>query len=240
MSKTCPQCRTENRDQARFCMSCNTPLRADTPARYCPSGRHPMDPGWETCPYCANEGKPGISLGEPGLAPPPPPPPLSPVRRATKVESGPHRGPTIPEAPVAPSASAAAPNPSSNRKKTVFSSEPSDSPSVGPGLRRIVAVMVTYSWRAEGEVFPVREGRNYVGSAPDCEIRVTSDPQLSSRHSTIVFRGKDFWVDDEKSMNGTSVNGEDVEEKRRLPNYSIIKTGATVWSFITILPSPEV
>ena len=49
MSKICPKCKTENRDLAKFCLSCNAPLTADTPVRYCPSGKHPMDPGSETC-----------------------------------------------------------------------------------------------------------------------------------------------------------------------------------------------
>lgn len=248
MSKICPQCRTENRDLARFCMSCNTSLRADTPVRFCPSGRHPMDPGWENCPYCANEGGSARpAAAEPTQLPPLPPPP-STQRRATVIEtsSALHRSGTVPEpnpfdTPVAPEAPAA--NGTGRRKVTVFadlkSSSPGASPKVEPGRRRIIALLVTYTWRAEGEVFPVREGRNYLGSDPDCDVRVTSDLQLSSRHATIVYRGKDFWIDDEKSMNGTFLNGETVEEKQRLPDRSIVKTGATVWHFVTINALPE-
>jgi pSer/pThr/pTyr-binding forkhead associated (FHA) protein len=100
-------------------------------------------------------------------------------------------------------------------------------------------LLVTYTWRADGEVFPVREGRNYLGSGPDCEICLTADPQLSTRHATIVFRGKDFWIDDEKSMNGTYVNDIVIEERERLPNYAILKTGATAWHFISVSPTAE-
>jgi pSer/pThr/pTyr-binding forkhead associated (FHA) protein len=98
-----------------------------------------------------------------------------------------------------------------------------------------VGVLVSYTWRRGGEVFPVREGRNYIGSAEDCEISIPSDPQMSSRHATIVFRGRDFWVDDEKSMNGTFV-----EEKRPLADRAQLKAGATLFTFVALVPPQPV
>lgn len=246
MSKICPQCRTENRDLARFCMNCNTALRTDTPVRFCPSGRHPMDPGWESCPYCANEGRSATASVESNQFPPLPPPP-STQRRATVLETfnPPHRSGTLPEHDPLSGASvpASAGESTGRRKVTIFadlkSSDLGASPKVEPGVRRIVALLVTYTWRADGEVFPVREGRNYLGSDPDCEIRVIADPQLSSHHAIIIYRGKDFWIDDEKSMNGTFLNGKIVEQKQPLADHSIVKTGATVWHFVAVSPFPE-
>ncbi|MGH9765168.1 MAG: FHA domain-containing protein, partial [Blastocatellia bacterium] len=106
--------------------------------------------------------------------------------------------------------------------------------------RRIVAILATFSWSPDGEIYPVREGRNYIGSDPECDICVTQDPQLSSRHATILNRGKgaQFIIDDEKSMNGTLVNGVNVEMKQPLGNYARISTGATAWTFIILEPSP--
>lgn len=98
-------------------------------------------------------------------------------------------------------------------------------------------MLVTYSWRAEGQVFPVYEGRNYIGSESDCEICVTTDRQLSSRHAAIFFRGGSFEISDEKSMNGTFVNNKNVPlTGASLGNYMTIKTGATIWRFIIIEP----
>jgi hypothetical protein len=236
MSKTCPKCKTANRDQARFCMKCNAPLPGETPVRYCAAGRHPMDPGWTECPYCKMEGEAKAKA----VAGPGTPPRQGAGRRVTVVET-----------PVAGGEGAAAPSPVSgprspspapgvDRKPTVFAA-----PGVGegalpqPAQRRIVALLVTYSWRADGEVFPVREGRNYLGSGRECDVRLEADPQLSSRHASIVYRGKDFWIDDETSMNGTLVDDVMIEEKRRLPNYSKVKTGATVWRFIVVEPRAE-
>lgn len=163
--------------------------------RYCPAGRHPMDPGWDVCPYCASESsKKGDatyrSVGEPA--------PGAPAE-----ESG----------------------------RTVFGDEGTP--------RRVVGVLVTYSWRPEGEIFPVREGSNLLGSSPECEARIATDPRMSGRHANIVYRPGGFWIDDEKSMNGTFVDGELIEEKRRLPGSAVIRTGGTVWRFAALEPPPE-
>ncbi len=94
--------------------------------------------------------------------------------------------------------------------------------------------LVTYTWQNDGQLFPVREGRNYLGSDPDSDVALDGDPQLSGRHATILFRGQGFWIDDEKSMNGTFVDGECVEEKQPLANYAEIRTGSTVWRFVMV------
>lgn len=173
--------------------------------------------------------------------------------------------PAPPPAPAAAAAAAwpqPAPDDRPERRKTMFASPspeaaappsptpapapppipaPSPTPAPVPAAappagRRIVGLLVTYSWRSDGQVFPVREGRNYVGSDPECDVAVDCDPQLSGRHATILYRGRGFWIDDEKSMNGTFVDGECVEEKQRLDNYSEVRTGSTVWRFIVVEP----
>lgn len=172
--------------------------------RYCPAGRHPMDPGWDVCPYCASEsakGKKGDatyrSVEEPGTG-----------------------GGTSP------------PHPAVDGSRTVFGGEEA-SP------RRAVGVLMTWTWRPEGELFAIREGSNLLGSAPECEARISTDPKMSGRHASIVHRPGGFWIDDENSMNGTFVDGVLVEEKRRLPDSAVIRTGGTVWRFTALEPPPE-
>ncbi len=239
MSKKCPKCHTENRDQAKHCSACGGPMNpSDTGVRYCPSGRHPMDPGWDVCPYCSSEEatseRPSKTVPESSAPDLPPPPGGRSPRKKTQIEDVNWR-PSPPQPPDTGSASG-------RRKKTVFAGvEPhgsGDGPTFEPGRRRIVAVLVTYTWKPEGQLFPVREARNYLGSDPECEISLALDPQMSTRHATIIYRNKDFWVDDEKSMNGTYVNGESVEEKQRLPDGARIQTGATVWKFVSLEPPP--
>ena len=101
----------------------------------------------------------------------------------------------------------------------------------------MVGLIVTYSWQPEGQVFAVYEGRNYLGKDPDCEVRLTTDHTLSGKHAAIFYRGKNFTITDEKSMNGTFVNGVETPiTGMSLKNYDEIKTGATGWRFIIIEP----
>ncbi|MEN3331208.1 MAG: hypothetical protein V7641_573 [Blastocatellia bacterium] len=240
MSKKCPTCQTENRDQAKRCMNCNYVFMAETPVRMCPAGRHVMDPGWSTCPYCSG--------GQDETAPP-----QGGGRAATVPEGSPFmRQPTMPENSPLPKPKPPPPPPAperaagSSRRKTAFgdsTERPDQLPTARhlrqpAATRRMAAILVTYTWRPDGEVLPLREGRNYIGSDPDCEVCLRDDPQMSSRHATIIYRGKgtSFIIDDEKSMNGTFVNDASIDAKTALTNYAKIKTGATVWTFIMFDP----
>lgn len=207
-----------------MCRNCGQAL-ADTSigTRMCPTGRHPMDPSWMDCPYCKNAG--GSTVKLPGVQDS-----LEAMgRRRTVAEDG--TGVPPGPAPVEP--------PTKGRRgATKFMSDdviPSGKTIPEPS-REIVAILATYSWKPEGQVFPIFEGRNYLGSGSDCEVSITSDPQMSNQHSTIVYRGGTFLLDDASSMNGTFLGDQDVVDKVRLGNYDRIRTGATQWVFIMIRP----
>lgn len=230
----CPKCQSQNRDGASACRICGSPLSvAGGGPRMCPSGRHPMDPSWSECPYCRNAG--GVPVNSPSHRPPTmvESDSGSGGRRRTMMEEG--AGP----APISP------PKPGGGRRgPTKFMAE-GDAPSTGSegqpkpapaAVRKVVAVMVTYSWKPEGQVFAVYEGRNHIGSAPECEVSLASDPQMSSKHATIIYRAGAFMLDDAGSMNGTFLEELDVLEKARVHNYSHLRTGATQWIFIIIQP----
>ena len=103
--------------------------------------------------------------------------------------------------------------------------------------RRVLGVLITYSWKPEGQIFPIREGRNLIGRGEECEIRIQEDPSLSQVNSHITFR-QSFVVGDMVSMSGTDLNGEPVEEQfRPIKNYSQIRTGSTHWTFVILDPS---
>ncbi|MGB8261686.1 MAG: FHA domain-containing protein, partial [Terracidiphilus sp.] len=101
--------------------------------------------------------------------------------------------------------------------------------------RRIVGVLVTYTWNAMGQIFPILEGRNLIGRDPDrCDIVVPQDETLSGINSHIVFRTS-FTIGDDVSMCGTDVDGVPVETAFvPLRNYAQIRTGSTHWTFIAI------
>jgi len=107
---------------------------------------------------------------------------------------------------------------------------------VDPG-RKIVGVLITYSWQESGQVFPILEGRNLIGKDPDqCDIAIPQDATLSAVNSFITYR-RNFLIGDRVSMSGTDVDGEPIEtEFVPLRNYAKIRTGSTYWTFVSVQP----
>src|ERR1035438_6691929 len=66
----------------------------------------------------------------------------------------------------------------------------------GDEARRITGVLVTFTWRREGQLFPLYEGKNRIGSgrAADrrCDVQISTDPTLSREHALIRCLGDDY------------------------------------------------
>jgi hypothetical protein len=102
--------------------------------------------------------------------------------------------------------------------------------------RRVIGVLVTYSWKPEGQVFPVREGRNLIGRGEECDIQITDDPAMSVVNTHITYR-QNFTIGDMVSMGGTDLNGVAVEEQfRPLENLARIRSGSTLFKFVIVDP----
>ena len=219
--KTCtnPQCGRPNDDRARYCVICQTAFGAFG-STTCPQS-HSVDPTWTECPYCKGQ-----------------------------AAAAPNRSRTVIESPQ-PAAAASAPPPpppvvtapAGGRRMTVFT-VPSEatpenvSPAPRPSERKIVGVLITYSWRTDGQMFPIREGRNLIGRGSECEIRIAEDNTLSNVNSHITFR-KGFTLGDMVSMSGTDINGTPIEQQFvALESGAKIRTGSTHWFFLAI-PSQQ-
>ena len=135
-----------------------------------------------------------------------------------------------------------------SRRKTMYIGTPAtDEPPAAParsaptpglgGVRKIVGILITYSWEEQGQVFPVLEGRNLIGKDPaQCNICIPQDQTLSDVNSSIAYRSQ-FVIRDKDSMSGTFVDGGFVEaEPVPLRNYAKIRTGSTNWTFVAIQP----
>jgi hypothetical protein len=91
-------------------------------------------------------------------------------------------------------------------------------------------------------LFIVRQGKNYIGSGiaeseggRPCEVQITTDPELSNEHAIILCRAGRYELFDCKSTNGTFLGGNYVGgQGAEVPDRSKIKTGSTVWTFLTI------
>jgi len=101
--------------------------------------------------------------------------------------------------------------------------------------RKLVGFLVTYNKNPMGKAYNLYEGRNLIGRAPDCDVSIPDDTQMSGQHMTIRFlsgNGK-FRFKDEMSSNGTYINKELLDEGE-LQNYDIIRLGSTLFIFIAI------
>ncbi|MFC5865225.1 FHA domain-containing protein [Acidicapsa dinghuensis] len=244
-----------NPDTATTCVQCKSPLeqssavkRNDTitedMATPDPMRRPTIAEGVSSTPaYSPRSSDPSIYT-QPSVAPPsganapmtPPSvprwndtPPNEEVQRRRTVFAGVSPTPDF-QSPAA-SKPAAAPLAAGSRGRTV---------AVDPA-RKIVGVLITYSWQESGQVFPVLEGRNLIGKDPtQSDICIPQDATLSSVNTFITYR-KSFVIGDKGSMNGTDVDGEPVEKEFvPLRNYAQIRTGSTYWTFVSIQQSSEV
>jgi FHA domain len=135
-------------------------------------------------------------------------------------------------------------------KAQIWKTDRESPPSPHP-TRRIVGVVITYTWRPEGQLFPIHEGQNFIGRADisaesmrrPCDIQIPQDPKMSAEHALILYRPahrndtqESYEIIDQETANGTSVNGELLKSNQgvELPNYATIRTGTTEWTFIMI------
>jgi hypothetical protein len=163
------------------------------------------------------------------------------VRRKTELEALPKMPPRVPtvDEGIDPNPRGGGALPSAARRVTIF--DPGAVARSGaqntPSTRKVVGVLVTYTWSDQGQIFPVLEGRNRIGSDPSqCDISIPQDDTLSAINSHILFR-KNFTIGDDVSMGGTDVDDDPVEAAFvPLRNYARIRTGSTHWVFIAIQP----
>lgn len=248
--RTCPKCYTENMDNENVCRHCASTLQ-QAGGKTCPNG-HPMDPTWRECQYCSqdNAASAVVHPSPSGRAPTL----IEPVR--SRGQAAPH-GPTEAESakanrtpypprplnkPVSPQRPASPQPATPSRDATIFrpaiTPNPSSASAVPPVTkeRKIVGVLISYSWIPEGKIFPVLEGRNFIGRDKDCEISIPEDESMSGRNSHITYR-QNFVVGDLISMTGTDLNGVPIEEQfHSLANYSTIRAGSTYFTFIASTP----
>lgn len=189
--------------------------------RLCAAGLHPMDPNWDSCPYCENA-------------------------RRTKVRSESYAN--LSAASGSRETSIGGGSSGGGRETRVVPSGPPSGSGGQAGevdTRRIMGILVTYTWRPEGQLFIIRKGKNFIGAGKisseithrECEILITTDNMMSSEHALILCRHGRYDLIDQKSSNGTFLNGEMVPVAgTTLDNYDEIKTGSTVWKFIMVEP----
>ena len=78
-----------------------------------------------------------------------------------------------------------------------------------------------------GEVYPLAEEVT-VGRAPGCGVVLEEDTFVSQVHARLFRRGRETYVEDLGSTNGTLVNGERISEVTRLQRGDQVQFGNTL------------
>lgn len=78
-----------------------------------------------------------------------------------------------------------------------------------------------------GESYPLTEEVS-VGRAPGCGVVLDDDTFVSQVHARLFRRGRETYVEDLGSTNGTFVNGERIAEVTRLRRGDRVQFGSTV------------
>lgn len=238
-----------------------------TSTQRCEAG-HPMAPNWTTCPYCeAERGSSEKTIVSPamGEGPSMSPPlretsrPLSPALPKTRASSqAPEaaaarrtRADTASDEAAMPTpmhAAPAAPSGTPGSRRATMVIQPSDdggrAAAVPTEGRRIRGVVFTFSWSPLGQLFTVREGRNYAGSGTvsgeanrSVDILITDDNMISGSHFLILCQGDKDWIRDVDSTNGTYVDGVQIDANgMQLEDGAEIKAGATLFKFQRVRP----
>ncbi len=180
----------------------------------CKNGHYYPDDKSE-CPYCpksaeSGEGMRGSSLLRTVIGVPEAfeTPPVQPIGREKPAEPQQESSPSALKTQI----EAGTPQPSGS--------------SVPDGFRKLMGWLVTFDRAPMGQDFQLREGRNMIGTAADCDVRIEGDANISGRHLTILFRLGEVLFRDELSTNGTFING-NLTNEGRLRDGDVIRVGNT-------------
>ena len=214
----CPACKRPNAEGLDFCDFCGTPLggapfgKRKTEMESAPSA--PVKHATQMETPAADPYDPFAPRAPVGRAPVPPlgatPPPPAAGKRKTEFDGGARsaKDPFAPAGLAAPGAGAAA-----ARKDERYAG------------RRIVGFLVTFDRAPDGAFFVLREGRNLLGRDPEGDVIVADDDTVSATHAVMICRGGRVIIDDEKSQNGTKLNGEEVMSKVDVVDGDVISLG---------------
>jgi hypothetical protein len=179
-----------------------------------------MDSSWGVCPYCtrAEQGK----KPDAASAAKPVEQAMANERQHTRVGSN-----------VGPA----------TERRTEMFSDPLPEQRAPRGVadnRKIVGVLVSYTWNPFGTLYEIRQGRNHLGAGDirgedrQVDVHCPDDSIMSADHAMILVQGTEFAIQDLASVNGTFVNGKQLHPGsfQSLPSPSEIRAGETVFTFV--------
>lgn len=85
-----------------------------------------------------------------------------------------------------------------------------------PAIGRPAAWLLCEEGFAAGRRFPLDQTEYWIGALESNHLRIADDPTVSANHACLVFDHDVLGIYDHQSTNGTRVNGDLIDEKRRL------------------------
>lgn len=213
----CQACGQRNTEADSVCRGCGQPLGAGHFPR-CSNG-HIITAGSRFCPWCGEE----IGAGLQGAAEGYQPGPDSQQFRETRQMTAPGGRKT--------QALSQAPAPEAQRTLVIRPG------AEAAGRPRLAGFLVSYTLDPDGFFFPLREGRQNIGSGPEADLRV-EDARLSREHAALLFRHGRFIFEDRLSANGSFLNGEEVIGQRELFHGDRLALGEHLYILIGV-PQPD-
>ncbi len=92
------------------------------------------------------------------------------------------------------------------------------------------AVLLYQEGTAEEQIYPFTGEILSLGRGRDNDVQVKNDSKVSRYHCKLYRRGPNFYIEDNKSANGTLVNGELITERRLFGGEEVI-IGETFFRF---------
>lgn len=92
------------------------------------------------------------------------------------------------------------------------------------------AVLLYQEGTAEEQIYPFTGDVMSLGRGRDNDVQVKNDSKVSRYHCKLYRRGPNFYIEDNKSANGTLVNGELITERRLFGGEEVI-IGETFFRF---------
>ncbi|TMC82746.1 MAG: FHA domain-containing protein, partial [Chloroflexi bacterium] len=183
-TSTCPYCSAETRPGDNFCLNCGNRLLPATPS---PQQAQPAV-GESTLP--AQEGWGQMAQGQSAVAAP------ASVGSSWSAD---------PAAMTVASSGAEPP--------TIRAEAPS---TPGPAAESAIEQPGRFILRADnGDIlqeYPLEKAEVSIGRAPNSDILLSKDKLTSRRHATVRYEENKYVLYDERSANGTFVNGQQLEE----------------------------
>lgn len=92
------------------------------------------------------------------------------------------------------------------------------------------ALLLYQEGTAEEQIYPFTGDVLTIGRGRDNDIQIKNDSKVSRYHCKVFRRGSNFYIEDNKSSNGTLVNGELITERRLFGGEEVI-IGETFFRF---------